>query len=379
MKILFITPGCFDKGGISRYSRYQITALREIYKSEDIKVVSYLGPDNDSFETPFDVNWHGSSSGIIDKIKLVLVILFYSIRYRPNIIHSAHVNYSGLVWIISKLIKARTILNVYGLEIWTNLGKLAKFGLKNTDFIISDCYATKEFIINNKLHKGKNEIEVIWDCVDTNIFFPVSTFSIELIEKFNLPPRDSSFIISTLGRMSKDAAYKGYERLIRVFAKVSKVNSNAFLLMIGRGDLIPYLKQLANELGVFEKVLFTGSVSDSELPLLLSYGHLFSLVTESGDGMGEGLPLTPLEAMACGLPIIVGNQDGSREAIINGENGYCINTDDLVNHEKIITDLLLDKDYIESKSKGALKIIDEYFSYFRFKEELTTFYQFIYV
>jgi phosphatidylinositol alpha-1,6-mannosyltransferase len=375
MKVLYVTPGCFDKGGISRYSRYQITALRELYKFDDIKVLSYLGPDDESFETPFHVNWHGSSSGIMDRIKLVFILVYYSFIFKPEVIHSAHVNYSGLVWFLSKLIRAKTILNVYGLEIWTNLNKHAKYGLKKTDFIISDCHATKEFILKNNLRKNPDDIDVIWDCVDTDKFFPVSTFPSEIIKKFNLPVRDKSFIISTLGRMSKDAAYKGYERLIKVFERVSKDKPDAYLLMIGRGDLVPYLKQLAAELNISQKVIFTGSVSDYELPILLSYGHIFSLVTENGDGMGEGLPLTPLEAMACGLPIIVGNQDGSREAIFDGINGYCINPSDLQAHEFVVNEILKDNNLLSEKSKNALGCVQKYFSYLSFKEKTSIFYK----
>ena len=60
MKILYITPGCFDKGGISRYNRYQITACRELFGKENVKVFSLLGPSDDDFEDPFSVEWHGT-------------------------------------------------------------------------------------------------------------------------------------------------------------------------------------------------------------------------------------------------------------------------------------------------------------------------------
>ena len=44
MKILYLTPGCFDKGGISRYNRYQIQALRMLAGAENVFVFSLLGP-----------------------------------------------------------------------------------------------------------------------------------------------------------------------------------------------------------------------------------------------------------------------------------------------------------------------------------------------
>ena len=55
--MLYVTPGCFDKGGISRYGRAQITALRELLGPEQVRVYSIRGPGPGDFETPFPVAW----------------------------------------------------------------------------------------------------------------------------------------------------------------------------------------------------------------------------------------------------------------------------------------------------------------------------------
>ena len=54
-------------------------------------------------------------------------------------------------------------------------------------------------------------------------------------------------------------------------------------------------------------------VHEDDLPKFYRASRIFTLVSDRGKGRGEGIPLTPLEAMACGSPIIVGNQDGSQE------------------------------------------------------------------
>ncbi|HEY1942337.1 MAG TPA: hypothetical protein VGH40_09465, partial [Roseiarcus sp.] len=59
LRILYLTPGCYDKGGISRYCRYQIQALRENHGAERVTVLSLLGPDQNGFEEPFAVSWRG--------------------------------------------------------------------------------------------------------------------------------------------------------------------------------------------------------------------------------------------------------------------------------------------------------------------------------
>ena len=100
---------------------------------------------------------------------------------------------------------------------------------------------------------------------------------------------------------------------------------------------------------------------------LYSYGHVFSLVTECGLGMGEGIPLTPLEAMACRTPIIVGNQDGSREAVFEPINGYVISPGELDLHAEIIGNLADDPALLELLATNAEATARRYFSYDLFK------------
>jgi phosphatidylinositol alpha-1,6-mannosyltransferase len=54
----------------------------------------------------------------------------------------------------------------------------------------------------------------------------------------------------------------------------------------------------------------------------------------------EGFGIVFIEALACGLPVICGNSDGSIDAIWNGELGKAINPDDLTSLESAITDYL---------------------------------------
>jgi phosphatidylinositol alpha-1,6-mannosyltransferase len=81
---------------------------------------------------------------------------------------------------------------------------------------------------------------------------------------------------------------------------------------------------MAKEYGLGGRVCFTGSVHENDLADVYRSAHIFSLVSESGHGRGEGIPLTPLEAAACGVPILVSNQDGSQEAVSDNSNGFVL-------------------------------------------------------
>ncbi|MEZ5039047.1 MAG: glycosyltransferase family 4 protein [Saprospiraceae bacterium] len=368
MKILYLTPGCFDKGGISRYNRYQIDALREIFGPHQVRVLSLLGPEKDAFESDFEVQWHGRGNGLFEKIRFVIAALKELMIWKPTHIMVAHVNFSGLAVMLGRLGGCQTILNVYGLEVWSGLSKDADFGLRRVDQVISDCHYTAQYI-EAEGFRVKDSTTVIWDCVDLERFQPQPTQWEAVREKYQLPDREQYFVILTLGRLAFEAAHKGYDRLIQVFAALQKNYSQARLVIAGKGNMQEELAQQVAALGITDQVTFTGMVHDDDMAALYSYAHVFSLVSDRGKGRGEGIPLTPLEAMACEVPIIVGNQDGSQEAIFDDANGWVIDPFDLKAHQAFFEMLINDPQKRRSQAQNALKIARDTFSYQNFREK----------
>ena len=366
MRILYITPGCFDKGGISRYNRYQIRAFSEIYGSDKVRVLSLAGPASNSFEEPIKVHWHGTSSFMISKILLVWQMFKAIIFWKADVIHVAHVNFSGVAVLLGKMFRRKVILNVYGLEVWSGLSWDASYGLINCHSIISDCHNTADYIKGN--FKSHPDIVVIWDCVDIEKFHETHAGDVELAQRYNLPDRNENFVVLTLGRMSPGTAYKGYVRLLDVVHNVVQHVPNICLVYAGSGSLVQELSEKANKLGLTDRVFFTGAIREQDLPGIYSYAHVFSLVTQSGKDMGEGIPLTPLEAMACGKPILVGNQDGSREAVFGDQNGFVIDPLDLSAHAERIIRLASNTLLLREMSSKAIQIVNQHFNYLVFKD-----------
>lgn len=372
MKILFVTPGCFDKGGISRYSRYQITALRELYGVNNVRVLSLLGPQEGDFEVPFNVYWKGSGPNVLSKIKLVVLTCWLLLTWRPRVLHTAHVNFSGITFFLGSLFRVKTILNIYGLEIWSNPSKDALYGLQKTDVIISDCHYTARFVTENNL-RTKGNIHVVWDCVDMERFYPGKPKP-SVLSVYNVPNPDSYFNIVTLGRLSRTAAHKGYERLIKMFAKISREFPQLRLIIAGKGDNLRYYKELVRMEKINEQVIFTGMIAEADLPDIYRAASVFSLISDRGPNRGEGIPLTPLEAMACGVPVLVGNQDGSQEAVIENKNGFVLDPFDLDSHAASIKELITNPALLVSKKEMAKKISSDFFSYSDFLKKVKLIY-----
>ena len=375
MRILYLTPGCFDKGGISRYSRYQIEALREIHGVDNVRVMSLLGPGGDSFEENFETYWHGRGDNTYvdnrDRIEFAIRTLALVALWRPDIIHSAHVNFGPLVIKAARLAGAKTVLNVYGLEIWSGLSARRKAHMARLSAIIADCHFTARYVEDEELHAQPPT--VIWDCVDLERFTP-NTVNRFVLEKYGIPDPKKHFLVVSLGRLAQAAAHKGFDRLIKVIAPLAHERPELRLVIAGNGDDRLRLEALAKDCGIEKQVVFSGSVDEADLPEIYRAAHVFSLVSDRGHGRGEGIPLTPLEAMACGVPILVGNQDGSQEAVVAERNGFVIPPHDEATHRAALLRLMDNPELRKKMSNEACRVAREYFSYRQFVEKHRNFY-----
>jgi glycosyltransferase involved in cell wall biosynthesis len=93
--------------------------------------------------------------------------------------------------------------------------------------------------------------------------------------------------------------YKGYEFLLSAMARL---RSEAVLLMIGTGALTPQLMKQSQELGLQDRVLFLGEVSDVQLATAMNRCDFFCLPSIAPS---EAFGIASAEAMSCGKPTIV--------------------------------------------------------------------------
>lgn len=87
--------------------------------------------------------------------------------------------------------------------------------------------------------------------------------------------------------------------------------------LVGDGERLNDCRRLAIELGLGERISFTGAVTRPQDSL--AQGQIFALATN-----WEGLPLTVLEAMRAGLPVVASDVGGVGEAVEDGVNGFLV-------------------------------------------------------
>lgn len=100
-----------------------------------------------------------------------------------------------------------------------------------------------------------------------------------------------------VGRLAAD---KNAQAVIGALPVLQQQGIDAYLNVVGGGEMLSELQQQARRLGVADQVTFHGNVDHQQVLALLAHSHLFVFPTR----VKEGFPKAVLEAMACGLPVL---------------------------------------------------------------------------
>ena len=143
------------------------------------------------------------------------------------------------------------------------------------------------------------------------------------LSKFTIAPVSQSAInFLAVGRFVEK---KSPSSVVQAFKIVAAQFPDARLTMVGSGILLESTKQLADELGLKEKISFPGVQSSQQIQQLMQQSRCFvQHSVTAADGDMEGTPNTILEAGASGLAIVSTQHAGIKEAVVNGETGYLV-------------------------------------------------------
>jgi glycosyltransferase involved in cell wall biosynthesis len=197
---------------------------------------------------------------------------------------------------------------------------------------------------------GEERIRIIHNGIDIERFcVQDETARFSAKEKFGL---QGAKIIGIIARLSD---VKGHIYLIQAMQEVLKKRPDSRLLIIGEGREERKLRDLAKNLGIADKVSFIPSVTDTAEAL----SAIDVFVTPS---LKEGLGLSLMEAMGCGIPVVGSNVGGIKTLIRHGENGLLVEPADPERLSGAILELLQDELKAKSLGEAARIFIHQNFS-----------------
>jgi glycosyltransferase involved in cell wall biosynthesis len=215
-----------------------------------------------------------------------------------------------------------------------------------TDAYIVDCNRSVEDLrVEHKVDRKK--IHVIYNGIDIAHFHPGSTMNL----KKDLGIEESAHIVGTVRGMIEKM---GYDHLIEAARYVCDVRQDVHFVIVGDGPLRNVLENGVRRVGLVDRVHFLGTRRD--IPEILPNFELFLLPS-----LWEGLPVSAVESLAAGTPIVAYDVGGIRDAVIDGITGVLLPTRDSRSLAAAIMELIDDPRRRSGMSVNARKRAEECF------------------
>lgn len=359
IRLLFLTVFS-QQGGIEKFNRSFLKTCLDLEKNDEFQFSAHVVHDHPQhLDTRYaDLkSFHGYSGNIINFLVSQLFVLF-----RNEALVLGHLNLS-VVGYLRKLLfpKRKLIVICHGIEVFTPLRGFRKKVLQRADHILAVSKYTKEQLVNLQ-QVQPDKVRIFPNTIDPFFKLPVNFSKPDYLKKrYGL--NGSEKVLFTLTRLNSKEGYKGYDKVLTILPTLLQRGVNVKYILAGKADEaeMKRVNQLLDQHDLKEHVLITGFLPDEEVTDHFLLADAFVMPS-----MGEGFGIVYIEAMACGLPVIAGNKDGSTEALQFGKLGTLVDPDNLSQ----ITEAVIQG--LEQGQNPALlqKKVMEHFSYSLFSERL---------
>ena len=170
----------------------------------------------------------------------------------------------------------------------------------------------------------------------------------------------------TVARLER---HKGIDTTLRALPAVRAVHPGTRYAVVGSGDQLPVLERLRDELALADAVRFLGAVGDDELPALYNAADLYVGASRRVDGLVEGFGISLVEASACGLAIVGGRSGGVPDAVLDGETGILVDSDDPHAVAAGINQLLSNPERRKQLGAAGRKVVESHYNWDRVVKE----------
>jgi len=333
-----------------------ITCKELAARGHDVTLITgpALGPEGQLFE---QTRGRGYKVIVIDRLRRAInpyndTVSYFHIkkhlrRLRPDIVHT----HSAKAGILGRLAanqlktqnsKLKIIHTVHGLAFHPYQSQLLnkfyiaveKTAARRTDFFISVADAMTNQATAVGIGKPEQYVTAYSAIEEKDFLEPIpQERKNQFRQKYGIA--EKAVVLVTIARLFM---LKGHDYIIESAKELPKRFENCAWLFVGSGNLADYYKQQVRELGLADRIKFTGLLPPGEIPLAIQSSDI--LVHCS---LREGLARTLPQAMLCGKPAISFDVDGARE-VVNENTGRLIEPKNVEQLIKACAELIEDKE-----------------------------------
>jgi len=356
VRILSLHTDAFGNiGGIAQYNQDLLTAVAEHPRIDSVLAMPFSKQAEPLPALPAKVDYKPRGPG--GKVAYLARVTRETLSLpRFDLILCAHVNLLVAGVMASVIHQAPLLVFVYGIEVW----EPTPYRIVNTMIGRIDATASISAISRKRMDGWANLTDtpsyIIPNAIDAERFTPGPKPD-ELLDRYGLHDRK---VMMTAGRLDPRERYKGVDEVLELMPSLIEQEPTLAYLIVGDGDDRQRLTAKAKQLGIQDRVIFTGWVDESE-----KVDHYRIADAYVMPGRGEGFGFVYLEALACGIPIVASKVDGSREAARDGMLGCIVDPDDHDEIRQAILDTL-------AKPRGVVAEGLSYFYYDSFVQRCHT-------
>ncbi|MFZ1699213.1 MAG: glycosyltransferase [Pyrinomonadaceae bacterium] len=225
---------------------------------------------------------------------------------------------------------------------------IEKIAFGRAHAVVVNSSAVREHLLERGIGNGK--LRLIYNGLDLDRF-AMEHDAAAIHSQFAIPTEVR--VVTLVANLRH--AVKNVPMLIRSAARIVSNHPDAHFVIAGEGGLDSELKELAVKAGVINNTHFIGRCTD--VPALLAASDV-CVLTSTAEGFSNSI----LEYMAAGKPVVATNVGGASEAIIDGQTGYLVASDDDVAMAECVLELIGDREKAAGFGIQGRNVIWEQFS-----------------
>lgn len=380
------------------YTPHDHRFLSALVKSEHQVYYLRLEQQNQPFETrPLPpeielIEWSGGKSlvsawqlpGLLFDLKRLLK------KVNPHLVHAGPIQRSAFLVALSGF---KPLLGMsWGYDLIQDAKRnffwnwATRYTLKKSDWLIGDCETIRKIAISYGMPADR--ITTFPWGIDLEHFSPkpVSMDNPET-NHFEKPLKyleNTSLPFTLISTRNWEPIY-GVDTLARAFVLASREDPGLQLVMLGSGSQADLLKDIFSSAGLISspglpesssknsRVVFPGHVNYEKLPACYQSSDLYLAATHS-----DGTSISLLEAMACGLPVLVSDIDGNREWVNHGVNGWLIPEGDVDAMAQAILNAVRMRSQLSVMGREGRKTVEQRANWKLNSQKLLDVYQHVY-